>query len=138
MVSLPVAKAQLSQNRRSKLMGDMYRQMLPTLYTLSPNLQALAVTAGYLSPNAMADRTQSRMVPMTTTAGLEGTVAEDFEAFRRELGEGDCIAVVSAAGECVWTSREASSLLDLQKGLNEALKACSVASGGGDVAMDQG
>lgn len=97
------------------------------------------MTAGYLNPNAMADQILSRLLPLTTTAGLEGTVAEDFEAFRQDLGPGDCIALITASGECIWTSREATNLQDLQQGLTEALKAAgSGPSAGGDVAMPDG
>lgn len=115
--------------------------LLPTLYQHRPNLQALALTAGYLPPNATPDRTLSRLLPLTTTAGLEASVAEAFERFRRALGPGECIAVVDAAGTCTWTSREVSSVIDMERGLvgTVARWTGSVGDGGGgDVAMPDG
>lgn len=94
------------------------------------------MTAGYIDPNATPDQKLSRILPLTTTSGLQGSVAEDFEAFRRDLGPGDCVAVISAAGECIWTSHAARSLEDLYGGLLQALQATK--GGGGDVAMSDG
>lgn len=97
------------------------------------------MTAGYLNPNSTADQSLSRILPLTTTAGLEGTVAEEFEAFRRDLGPEDCVAVINASGHSIWTSREATSPQEMEQGLRDALIACrSGDSGGGDVMMPDG
>lgn len=106
--------------------------MLPILYSIAPKLQALAITAGYLAPNAASDQVLSRLLPLTTTAGLEGRVAEEFEDFRRELGVADCVALISASGVCIWTSRECGGAQDLQRGLSEALRAEMERPRGGD------
>lgn len=68
-------------------------------------MQAFAITTGYVSPNAMADQALQRVLPLVTTAGVEATVVEEFEQFRRDLGgEGDCVAVVGPDGTCLYSS----------------------------------
>lgn len=81
----------------------------------------------------MSDQNLMRILPLTTTSGLQGDVAEDFETFRQELGPTDCIVAVNAAGECTWTSRRSSNVQDLERGLLDALGGTE-----GDVAMGEG
>lgn len=115
--------------------------MLPSLHAICPNLQVLAVTSGYSDPNATPNSDLLRLIPLTTTAGLESVVAEEFAAFRAELGSADCVAAVSAGGVCFWSSREAKSLQDLEQGLTSALTnhwAGDSCDDGEDVAMPDG
>ncbi|KAK5173380.1 uncharacterized protein LTR77_002061 [Saxophila tyrrhenica] len=117
--------------------------VLPSLYHVSPSLQALAVTAGYVNPNATPDRALLRELPLITTACVDGTVVEEFEAFRREVGgpEG-CIAVISPDGTCVWSSAEAlpggvNSDGDVEE-LRRQMLGVLGGGRGGDVAMGEG
>ena len=81
--------------------------ILPSLYSASPTLQALAITSGYVSPNAMSDQALQRMLPLVTTACVDATIVEDFERFRRDVGgpEG-CLAVIAPDGTCLWSSAD--------------------------------
>ena len=81
--------------------------MLPRLYQVSSQLQALAITTGYLSPNAVADQSLLTVLPLVTTACVEVSVVEEYEQFRRNVGgpEG-ALAVVDAFSNCIWTSTE--------------------------------
>lgn len=55
----------------------------------------------------MADQALQRVLPLVTTAGVDSTVVEDFERFRRDIGgAGDCVAVVGPDGTCLWSSVE--------------------------------
>ena len=114
--------------------------ILPTLYNTAPTLQALAVTGGYVSPNSTPHQSLLRMLPLVTTAGMEVTVAEEFEAFRREVGGCDsCVAVVDYRGVCVWSSVEALEPhltgVGRVQALERALSGVIGVDGPGDVAM---
>lgn len=115
----------------------MCSQILPSLYQVSPTLQALAITAGYVSPNSASDQSLLRILPLVTTACVEVTVVEEFAQFRREIGgpEG-CIAVLNAYGTCVWSSSEAMGSEDDLQTLQRALTDVLTSSDDADVTMD--
>lgn len=80
-------------------------QLLPSLYAASPTLQALAITEGYVDPNAIPDQTLLRRLPLVTTAGMMDDVVEELQAFREEVGaSASCVAVIDPRGICVWNS----------------------------------
>ena len=113
--------------------ADLHSEILPSLYDVSPSLQALAVTDGYVDPNAISNHVLQRRLPLTPTAGLEVDIAEDFEAFKRDVAPGDCIAVINGSGTCVWTTGEAQELVFL-RGILAGIGPAS----NGDDAMDEG
>ena len=115
-------------------------QILPSLYRAAPNLQALAVTGGYLSPNSTPHQNLLRALPLVTTAGMEVTVAEEFEGFRLEVGGwGSCIAVIDHRGLCVWSSAESLNphltTIESVAALERALMGVVGTNESGDVAM---
>ena len=117
--------------------------ILPSLYKVSPSLQALAVTTGYVNPNSISDRNLLRAVPFVTTAGLEVTVMEEFEEFRRELGVPEsCIAIIDASGRCVWSTATAFAAVQDDygdiTGLHKALIRVLGSNNDGDLPMDMG
>ncbi|KAK3712615.1 hypothetical protein LTR37_009058 [Vermiconidia calcicola] len=110
---------------------------------ISPDLQALAITAGYVSPNSMSDQSLLRELPLVTTACVDGITVEEFEHFRQEVGGPQgCIAVISPECNCVWNSSESfgadisthEDLMSLQWQLVNAVGGGNA----GDVAMGDG
>ena len=114
--------------------------ILPTLYNVSPSLQALAITAGYVNPNSTPNQSLLRTLPLVTTSCVEVNVVEEFESFRRDVGgQTGCIAVIDPNGTCIWSLTESdgisiSTTEDLL-GLEQTLVAFLDQSNGEDVLM---
>ena len=127
---------------KQSLLTD-HSHMLPSLYIVSPSLQALGLTAGYVSPNSVSDQNLWRALPLLTTACVDVSVVEDFERFRRDIGGPQgALAVIDPTGFCVWNSTESFSasietvndVLSLENALIDVLSG----SNAGDVSMREG
>ena len=94
-------------HHRDSLTNGGGSHLLPSLYSVASTLQALAITTGYVDPNATPDQALLRVLPLLTTACVEVSIVEDFERFRQDVGgpEG-AVAIIDSNGNCVWTSTE--------------------------------
>jgi hypothetical protein len=80
------------------------------------------------------------VLPLVTTAGMEVTIAEEFEGFRQEAGGCEsCIAVIDHRGLCVWSSAESLgphlTTIESVPTLEQALMGVIGTNESGDVAM---
>ncbi|KAK4546152.1 hypothetical protein LTR36_002289 [Oleoguttula mirabilis] len=82
-------------------------QVLPALYNVAPNLQAIAVITQRLEEAARPDQGLMRVMPARNLNGLQESTIDDLQQFAQAVpGSADSIVVVSPIGACVWTSDE--------------------------------
>ncbi|KAK5123989.1 hypothetical protein LTR85_002186 [Meristemomyces frigidus] len=82
-------------------------QVLPALYGVAPNLQALAVVTGMPEHPVGPTQELARVMPATTLSGLQEDTVDQLQHFARALpGPTDSIVVIDPSGTCVWTSDE--------------------------------
>lgn len=88
--------------------ADRRSQALPSLYSVSPKLQAIAIA----TPNAarlqpFMDESLARKVPIIMEEEFDQPEFEDLERFRKAVElMFDGIAVFDTSKRCVWTNRD--------------------------------
>lgn len=82
-------------------------QVLPALYGVAPDLQALAIVLGQSGQLVGPSQDLARVVPVTTLSGLQEDTVDNFLLFVQALpGPADSVVAIDPSGACVWTSGE--------------------------------
>ncbi|KAH9831876.1 hypothetical protein Tdes44962_MAKER08901 [Teratosphaeria destructans] len=82
-------------------------QVLPSLHSAVPNLQALALANNEMKTFLEHDQPDStRDLPISTVADLSEATRNELRTFVEALPERDMIVVIDDHGNCAWTSAE--------------------------------